>query len=261
LLRFSGAKCVAGFDHQNQFPWLDVAIQWEGDPRFVAKRQHVSDDLINLVDAVDAAGDQERGLTRRPDDWSMRQVPLVARLSGAGMYARPLVCIHPASGTEMRQWPPAHFASLINMLVRDEDVNIAIIGGPDELEIANQVIARIKNPDRVTSLVGKLKLQELPHFIESCALFVGNNSGPKHIAAALGVPTIGIHSGVVDPNEWGPLGETALAIKRDVSCAPCYLAKREDCHRELACLAGLAPADVLSACRRLLGAKHGIRMN
>ena len=261
LLGYSGAKFVAGFDHQNQFPWLDVAVQWEGDPRFVAKRQHVSDDLINLVDAVSAAGEQERGLTKRPDDWSMRQVPLIARLSGEGMYARPVVCIHPASGTEMRQWPPIQFAALANMLIQLEDVTIAVIGGPDELEIATGVIEGIKRQDRVVSLVGKLKLQELPCFIESCALFVGNNSGPKHIAAALGVPTIGIHSGVVDPNEWGPLGAIALAVKRDVSCAPCYLAKREDCHRDLACLKGLAPVDVLSACRRLLGAKHGIRIN
>jgi O-antigen biosynthesis protein len=258
LLLCSGAKCLAGFDHQNQFPWLDIAIQWEGDPRFVAKRQHVSDDLINLVDAIAAGGEQERGLAKRPDDWSMRQVPLVARLSGDGLYARPLVCIHPAAGTEMRQWPPVNFASLVNMLIKFEDVNIAVIGGPDELEIASEVVSLIKRQDRAISLVGKLKLEELPYFIESCALFVGNNSGPKHIAAALGVPTIGIHSGVVDPNEWGPLGEIALAIKRDVSCAPCYLAKREDCHRELACLVGLLPADVLSACRRLLRARHGV---
>jgi O-antigen biosynthesis protein len=260
LLRYSGAKHMAGFDYQNQFPWLDIAIQWEGDAAFVAKRQHISDDLINLVDAVVAASEQERGLTKRPDDWSRRQVPLVARLNGEGIYARPVVCVHPASGNAFRQWPPAHFASLINLLVEFEDVNVAVIGGPDEIEIANQIIALIKRPERVNSFAGKLKLEELPYFIESCALFVGNDSGPKHLAAALGVPTIGIHSGVIDPNEWGPLGEIALAIKRDVSCSPCYLAKREDCHREVACLNGLAPADVLSACRRLLGAKHGIRI-
>jgi ADP-heptose:LPS heptosyltransferase/GT2 family glycosyltransferase len=261
LLRYTGAKLTAGFDYQNQFPWLDIATQWEGDAAFVAKRQHISDDLINIVDAIVAAGEPERSLTKRPDDWSRRQVAVVARLNGEGIYARPVVCVHPTSGNVFKQWPPEHFASLVNLLVEFEDVNAVLIGGPDEVEIANQILGRIKRPERVISLAGKLKLDELPFFIESCALFVGNDSGPKHLAATLGVPTIGIHSGVIDPIEWGPLGEIALAIKRDVSCSPCYLAKREDCHRDVACLKGLAPADVLSACRRLLGAKHGISIN
>lgn len=258
LLRNSGAKLTAGFDYQNQFPWLDIAIQWEGDAAFVAKRQHISDDLINIVDAVVAGGEPERSLTKRPDDWSRRQVPVVARLNREGIYARRVVCVHPTAGNAFKQWPAEHFASLINLLVEFEDVNAALVGGPDEVEIADQIIGLIKKPERVVSFAGKLKLDELPYFIESCALFVGNDSGPKHLAATLGVPTIGIHSGVIDPIEWGPLGEMALAIKRDVTCSPCYLAKREDCHRGVACLEGLAPAEVMSVCRRLLGAKHGI---
>jgi hypothetical protein len=73
------------------------------------------------------------------------------------------------------------------------------------------------------------------------------------------VPTVGIHSGVVDPREFGPLGDAAVVVKRDMTCAPCYSAKREDCHRGLACLTGLSAADVLPLCRRLLGAGRSIR--
>lgn len=261
LLRYTGAKQTVGFDYQNQFPWLDICVQWEGDAAFVAKHQHISDDLISLVDAVTAAGEHERSVKKRSDDWSHRQVSLVARLNKDGIYARPVVCVHPAAGNDFKQWPPAHFASLINLLVAVENVNVALIGGPDEMEITEEIIELFKTPSRVISLTGKLTLEELPYFIESCALFIGNDSGPKHLAAALGVPTIGIHSGIIDPIEWGPLGKVALAIKRDVTCSPCYLAKREDCHRGVACLEGLTPADLLSTCRRLLGAKHGITIN
>jgi ADP-heptose:LPS heptosyltransferase len=109
----------------------------------------------------------------------------------------------------------------------------------------------------VTSLIGRLKLNDLPLFIDCCTLFVGNNSGPKHIAAALGVPTIGIHSGVVDPREWGPLGNAALALKREMTCAPCYSAKMEDCHRGLSCLTGLQPHSVMSSCLQFLQLKAG----
>jgi ADP-heptose:LPS heptosyltransferase/GT2 family glycosyltransferase len=261
LLRYAGAKHTAGFDYQNQFPWLDIAMQWEGDPTFVAKRQHISDDLINLVDAVIAAGEHDHGVVKRADDWLRQQVPLIARLNAEGIYSRPVICVHPAAGNEFKQWPPAHFAALINSLIEIEDVNVAVIGGSDEAELAEQVIALTRRRERVVSFAGKLKLDELPYFLESCALFVGNDSGPKHMAAALGVPTLGVHSGVIDAKEWGPVGEIALAIKSDVTCSPCYLAKREDCHRDVACLQGLAPADVLAACRRLLAAKHGLRIN
>ena len=90
----------------------------------------------------------------------------------------------------------------------------------------------------------------------ACALYLGNNSGPKHIAAALGVPTVGIHSGVVDATEWGPIGPRAVAVRRKMVCSPCYLASPQDCHRELACLVGLEPATVYAVCARLLAARR-----
>ena len=77
--------------------------------------------------------------------------------------------------------------------------------------------------------------------LTACALYVGNNSGPKHIAAALGVPTIGIHSGVVDAIEWGPIGKRAVAVRRNMTCSPCYIARLEDCPRSFACMRGLEP--------------------
>jgi hypothetical protein len=68
----------------------------------------------------------------------------------------------------------------------------------------------------------------------------------------LGVPTVGIHSGNVDPREWGPAGRRAVAIWRHVHCAPCQFSKPEQCDRGLACLTGLRPVDVYPVCKRLL---------
>ena len=103
---------------------------------------------------------------------------------------------------------------------------------------------RSRNRDAVVSLVGKTPLRQLPELLRACALYVGNNSGPKHIAAALGVPTIGIHSGVVDAIEWGPIGKRAVAVRRNMTCSPCYLARLEDCPRNFACMRGLEPIAV-----------------
>lgn len=252
LLQQTGAKLTAGYDYQNQFPWLDIALQWEGDSAFVTKRQHISEDLINLVDAVVAAGVPPQAIIRSPSFG--RDLQLALDLRETGFTSKPVICVHPAAGGDLKQWPPAYFASLINLLIQAEDVNVAIVGGPDEAELGERVMAGVRHPpDRVLNLIGRLKLDELATFVASCALFVGNDSGPKHMAAALGVPTIGIQSGIVDAQEWGPSGEIAIAIKREVSCAPCYVARREDCHRNVACLTGIAPGVVFEACQRLLG--------
>jgi ADP-heptose:LPS heptosyltransferase len=104
----------------------------------------------------------------------------------------------------------------------------------------------------VINLVGRLALAELPKLLADSALFVGNNSGPHHLAAGLGVATVGIHSGVVDAREWGPLGPRAVAVRRDMSCSPCFIEHERDCPRQLACLRDLSVADVYRACERML---------
>ena len=88
---------------------------------------------------------------------------------------------------------------------------------------------------RIGSVLGReLPLAELPALLAGVSLFLGNNSGPKHIAAGLGVPTVGIHSGTEDVREWGPVGPNAIAVAREVVCAPCYLAHAADCRRGMA---------------------------
>jgi ADP-heptose:LPS heptosyltransferase len=125
----------------------------------------------------------------------------------------------------------------------------------DDEAKADAIVDQIGRRDRVGSLAGQVPLAELPRLLGACALFIGGNSGPKHIAAASGVPTIGIHSGVVDPGEWGPMGERAVALYRDMSCAPCYLAKPDDCPRGLACIEQLDPALVHQMARMFLARK------
>jgi ADP-heptose:LPS heptosyltransferase len=246
VLQWTGARWLAGFDYQGQFPWLDIALEWEQDRSVVRKRTHVGDDLLHLVDAVaNAANDDRDGLPSSPAGLSRDPV-------NGGAPKRRLVCIHPGVGSAIRQWPAEHFAALIDLLAANYDVAIAVIGAPEEAEIADSVIEKVRHRDAVESLVGKVKLSDLPALLGTAALYVGNNSGPKHIAAGLGVPTVGIHSGTVDAREWGPVGVNAVAIRRDVHCSPCYLATIESCPRKLACLTELRPTEVYEICSRLL---------
>jgi ADP-heptose:LPS heptosyltransferase/GT2 family glycosyltransferase len=235
LLQATGARLLAGFDRDRAFPWLDVALEWDGDALAVAKRSHAADDLLALVEAVAVACEPAHGVAA-----PIRQ------------HARRRICIHPGAGSPMKRWPPEYFAALVDLLAEDDDdAEFVLLGGPGERRVAARVMERVTHADRVRSLVGEVALEGLPAVLRDCDLFVGNDSGPKHLAGALGIPTVGIHSGVVDPREWGPAGPRAVAVYREMACSPCYLTKIKACPRGLACLAGLLPADVAAVCRRL----------
>jgi ADP-heptose:LPS heptosyltransferase/GT2 family glycosyltransferase len=250
VLRYTPARFLAGYDYMGQFPFLDISLEWEGDRHLQRKRSHVTDDLINLVEAIGTAGGTDR--TRLELGTSPAGLPEFLPDDARALFEKPVVAVHPGVGNVMRQWPAEHFASLIDLLVEKNAVNAVLIGGPEEVELAEEVLNRIANRDAVVSLVGKTPLRQLPDLLRACALYVGNNSGPKHIAAALGVPTIGIHSGVVDAIEWGPIGGRAVAVRRNMSCSPCYLARLEDCPRSFACMRGLEPIAVQEVAEILL---------
>ncbi len=152
----------------------------------------------------------------------------------------------------MKEWPERSFLALIDLLVQDLSVNVLLIGGPDETEIAARIARNAADPVAVRSAAGLTSLRALPALISRCSLFVGNDSGPKHVAALMGIPTIGIHSGTVDPAEWAPFGPDAVAVCRSVTCSPCYLNRVSDCVRNLACIRGVDPRTVFDLCRRAL---------
>ena len=258
ILQQTGAHLLAGFDHRNEHPFLDVALEWEGDTTYTDKRAHIADDYVALVERVSLACERDRTVIARPGrDLAVeaaRNIPALAELP-FDLFDRKLVCVHPASGNDLRQWPPEYFAALIDLLIDHADVNVLIIGTEGERPIAEKVLEEIVRRDRVWSLVGKTAMRDVPVLLRAVSLFVGNNSGPHHIAAALGAPTIGIHSGVVSAQEWGPLGPRAVAIQREMNCSPCYIEALNNCSRDYACMRGLRPAHVFRICEQMLGAR------
>src|SRR5439155_910355 len=94
VLRHSGARYLAGFDHRNLFAWLDVALDWGGDRAYARKRQHTADDLINLVDAVAAACEDDRLVIAAPPSTLPAQVEQLVKRAAGGR----LVCVRPAAG-------------------------------------------------------------------------------------------------------------------------------------------------------------------
>jgi ADP-heptose:LPS heptosyltransferase len=249
VLRLAGARFLAGYDYMGQAPFLDIALEWDGDKTLQRKRNHVVDDLLALVEAIGVACERDRSLMPiAPQPLDLATLPEAV----GALFDRPVVAIHVGAGNTTKQWPLAYFAALIDLLTERDGVNILLVGGADEQELAATVLGSIQQTQRVGSMVGQTGLAALPHLLAACVLYIGNDSGPKHIAAAVGVPTIGIHSGVVDAAEWGPIGRRAVALQRDMTCSPCYLASAADCPRDLACLRFLEPASVYQTAQLLL---------
>ncbi len=257
VLRHTGARWLAGFDVENRTEWLDIAVEWEGDVARTHKRTHISEALVQFVDAVAVACETDRQIIRDAPRAAEGRAMLAALPAMPAIGAGPLVCIHAGAGSENKEWPLANFAGLIDLLAVRDDATIVAIGGPEEEATIARLLALTRERDRVVSVVNRFGLRQLPAVLAACDLYVGNDSGPKHIAASLGVPTVGIHSGSVDTVEWGPLGPSAVAIRRAMTCSPCYLAKVSDCHRGLACLTGIGVGDVYRECRRLLALSGG----
>jgi O-antigen biosynthesis protein len=242
VLRHVPARILAGFDLMGQFPFLHIALEWERDQSLQRKRSHVSDDFLNLVEAIGTACGADRQHLELPA--ASGGPPEFLEPAVRALFDKPVVAVHPGVGNALRQWPVEHFAALIDLLVERNAVNIVVIGSPDEMPLTEQVLAQVLHTESVANLAGKTLLRDLPALLAACALYLGNDSGPKHIAAALSVPTIGIHSGVVDATQWGPIGRQAAAVWRNMSCSPCYFSRMEDCPRDFACMRGLHPTSV-----------------
>ena len=261
VLQYTEAKLLAGFDSQNRFFWLDVALEWETDTRLARKRAHVSDYLVDLVDTVATACAPRPpaplmaplGLDKQRARATLAGLPAIKPFAAALLdHGHPIICLHPGVGAATRQWPAEHFGALIDLFVERHQARCMLIGSPDEGAIAQSVLDNTEYSESTFNLIGKTAVDDLGTVLRASDLVIGNNSGPHHLAAALGIPTVGVHSGVVDAVEWGPRGANALAVRRRMSCSPCYLEKISDCHRNHACLRELYPGDVYRACRLLL---------
>jgi ADP-heptose:LPS heptosyltransferase len=141
-------------------------------------------------------------------------------LGGAG----PLVVLNPNAGALSleRRWPTANFADLARRLARElPGARVALIGSRGERDYTGEVLAQAgEGLGAAANLAGRLDVAELGALLERADLFVGNDSGPMHLAAALGTPTVGLF-GPETPVMYEPVGTRTRALYRPPACSPC----------------------------------------
>lgn len=130
----------------------------------------------------------------------------------------PLIAIHPGSPIPLKRWQPDHYAELADWLITQKRAQIMFVGVQDEIPIVDQIQDLMEG--KSTNIAGKTTLVQLASVLQVCSVFIGNDSGPMHLAAAVDTPTIGLY-GPGDPERFGPVGDKCQTIRKKPDCPPC----------------------------------------
>ena len=136
-------------------------------------------------------------------------------------------------------WPTSYFARLADLLLAQNITPVLIGGGKNDERLARAIAKDMKG--EAVDLVGKTSLKELAAVILGARAFVGGDTGPTHLAAGLGVPTVEI-MGPTDANRNGPYGQMQNAIEIEADCKHCWKRK---CAKGIDCLEDITPQQVL----------------
>src|SRR5215469_16016831 len=146
-----------------------------------------------------------------------------------------------ASYGSAKCWPPARFAQAINAFLSHRDADVILFGTPAELPVSAAIAANLRKPP--IDLTGKTSIADLPALLSQCHLFLGNDSGAMHVAAAVGLPVVAIF-GPTDPHGTSPVTPRATLIQQKPYCSPCFLRRCPTDHR---CMLAVTPPMVESA--------------
>jgi len=144
------------------------------------------------------------------------------------------------------RWPSVRFEEIVKRWV-DDGGYVVMIGGSQDYTLAEEIIKKI--PVRsVTNLCGITTLEESLQLIRVCKIFLSNDSGPIHLAAAYKIPMVAIFSARDFPGKWFPIHEKSSILRIYTNCSPCFL---EACNRNNLCLSGISVDDVWNAMRKV----------
>jgi lipopolysaccharide heptosyltransferase I len=132
---------------------------------------------------------------------------------------RPRVGLLPVSRWETKNWPADRFVAVARRLQQERDATIFLLGGASDATVSEEQEKAIGG--RVVNLCGKLTIPESGAVIRELDLLIANDSGPVHMAAAVGTPTLVIF-GPTDPRRTGPYGTIHRVVRGDQPCQPCY---------------------------------------
>lgn len=157
---------------------------------------------------------------------------------------KPLVILSPGASCPSKRWPAERFGLLADLIAAKYSVEFAAVGTRADQPLINRIRQTAQTP--ILDLSGRLDLSMLGALFKKSALVISNDSGPVHIASAVGSPVISIfgrRQPGLSPSRWRPLGDTSRYIWKDTGCNPCLA---HECQIGFLCLDIISPEDVLT---------------
>jgi lipopolysaccharide heptosyltransferase II len=141
---------------------------------------------------------------------------------------------------ETKLWDVQKFARLSDQLIRDYNAQIVFTGQKQDARVITKIISLMNRP--AVNATGETTLTELAYLLERAQLIITTDSGPMHIAAAMGTPVVALF-GPTAPWRTGPYSKSAEIVRNDLYCSPCF---KKKCNH-ISCMKDISVEDVLKA--------------
>ena len=251
LVRLAGIPLRCGYKRDGRGFLLNIPVRLNSETR----RLHHTEYYLNIVKTLMGGGegegkgfsDKNRLLYVSKDEANHA----LETLSKNNITPDDLIIgINPgAAYGSSKRWYPDRFGQVAKTLTKYYNVKVIVFGSQGETGIAEEIIKSAEVS--IVNLAGKTSIRELMALIAFCKVFITNDSGPMHIASALGIPVVAIF-GSTDPSVTGPLGARDAVIKKELPCSPCLLRK---CPKNLECMDLISVDDVISGVVNILSIK------
>jgi len=238
--RLAGIPLRLAYCRENPYRLL---THWVPEPEPQRLVRHEVRRQLDLVASVGCRTEDERLVFCVANEDRARAV---GKLRAAGVNTeRPVIVIHAGASAPSRRYPPESFAAAARSLAGRAGCQIVFTGSRDESALIRRIRHGLPSSH---SLAGKLEIGELAAVISLASVLVSNNTGPVHVAAAVGTPVVDLYA-LTNPQH-GPWRVPHRMLYRDVPCRFCYKSVCPEGHHH--CLQQVAPAEVVSAALELL---------
>lgn len=236
LCHLAGIPRRLAYSRENPY-WLLTDRVQEVEPdqlvRHEVRRQ------LDLVAHVGAATDDERLSLQVPEPARARAGVLLEELGVED--GRSWAVVHPGATAPSRRYPPEHWIEVCRRLAAEHGWALVFTGSPEEAALAERIRAAVGGPAR--SVAGRLELADLAALLERAPMMLSGNTGPVHVAAAVGTPVVDLYA-LTNPQHT-PWGIPHVVLSHDVPCRYCYQSVCPMGHHD--CLRRVEPESVVRA--------------
>ncbi len=264
LAWLSGATRRVGFGMAGGAPLLTDVVPHDAS-------RHVAANSLALVERAFDLAAGTLPAPPAPDALRSCRLPLPDRVRGAATAClqqasgaplpSTLIAVHAAGGRQIKQWPVARFAEAAAQVAGDADAAIVLTGAPDDTAQVDEIESALKARGvRTIRVQGNVDLVVLAGVLSQCRLLLTGDTGPMHMAAAVGTPVVAVF-GPSMPWRYAPLTADHRIVRVDLPCSPCNRIRQppDRCVGHVPdCLAGVTTDAVVLAARSMLGARPAL---